>query len=117
MHNGGKIKLIWEKQAAGEETPKTISTIFQVIDDEKIKHDIAIGTAWRNEEDNNAEEEEVEDEDTHVHDDQSEDDADSVSSTPGEDGMVGLRPRHIYRMFSKPVDTARSVLTDRKLLD
>jgi hypothetical protein len=74
----GKIRLTWDMQAAGEARPKTTSTLFHVIDDDKIKHDVAIGTGWDNESDH--------DEDEAV--DEEDDDDDQLEVRDGSDDYI-----------------------------
>ena len=85
----------------------------------RINHDMAIGTAWDSEEDNEIEEEEEEEEEEdipHAHDDQSDDRDDSDGYIHVDDDVVKLGPSHTFRMYIKNRDCYSRMLTIKKLL-
>jgi hypothetical protein len=113
MANCGKIRLTWENQNPGEELPKTNCTVFQVIDDGKVKHDIAIGSAWSDEKANVIEEEE---EDEHVDVPDPDNHSDERDDSDGyihidEDHELGLEPSHMFRKLIQLGVTGTSILT------
>jgi hypothetical protein len=100
MVSVGMIRLTWEMLADCERT-KGISTLFRVVDDAKIVHDVAIGTEWDNE-------------DYHLDDeDAAEDDDDQSEGKTDSDDYVHVKDREIIGM-SCISDLNRDPLTFRK---